>query len=101
MDNEIVDPKQPLQLESATSEGLEFEKDYEETRSEGKIYRKRAEATPDKSKDVGDKIDDSLSAFNVESEEEISDIGRRRVLFMLFWAGTLFLNLDTGVIPTA
>ena len=28
-------------------------------------------------------------------------MGTRRTLFTLFWASTLFLNLDTGVIPTA
>ena len=48
-----------------------------------------------------DKIGDSLSDFNIESEEDIQDMGTRRTLFTLFWASTLFLNLDTGVIPTA
>ena len=32
---------------------------------------------------------------------EITNMGTRRTLFTLFWASTLFLNLDTGVIPTA
>ena len=45
--------------------------------------------------------EDRLSDFNVESEEAIEDMGTRRTLFTLFWASTLFLNLDTGVIPTA
>ena len=36
-----------------------------------------------------------------ESEEEIKDLGTRKTLFFLFWLSTMFLNIDTGVIPTA
>ena len=56
---------------------------------------------PESLKDDAEKLSDRLSDFNVESEEAIDDMGTRRTLFTLFWASTLFLNLDTGVIPTA
>ena len=42
-----------------------------------------------------------MSDFHIESEENITNMGTRRTLFALFWISTLFLNLDTGVIPTA
>ena len=35
------------------------------------------------------------------TEDDLKDLGTRKTLFFLFWLSTMFLNIDTGVIPTA
>ena len=103
MDQEEADPNQPIEFDQeGASDQLVFVHSNQALNTDGNEIVQ--DNDPAKGKDqnrVGEKLSDSLSAFNVESEEEISNMGTRRTLWVLFWASTLFMNLDTGVIPTA
>ena len=98
------DPKEGFNKLSGVSEQLEFAKDSNALNTEGneETHKTTSKASASKKKQEGiDRISDNMSDFHVESEENITNMGTRRTLFGLFWISTLFLNLDTGVIPTA
>ena len=67
----------------------------EEPRSAGRSGARTPVKVP------GLKLGEDLEQFHEETEENIEDLGTRKAIFALFWMSTMFLNIDTGVIPTA
>lgn len=101
MEPEADNPKAPIKEAMDADDGLEFDhkecgrrfgtENDEEPRSADRSAKKKRQV----------RVDDDLEAFEVEEEEDIQDMGTRKALFALFWMSTMFLNIDTGVIPTA